>query len=123
MAAKWDVEFYEKSNGRCPTKEFLTGISGRPPLYRSSDGPFRRARSGFGSTARRFLRDHIHELRVRTESWPLPPVVLFFDGRKFIITQGIVKKTAKVPITKLKEPLSIAETISPGRKESDCYGS
>jgi phage-related protein len=44
-----------------------------------------------------FLRDHIHELRVRTHHGLYRLLFFFYGGRKFIITHGIVKKTAKVP--------------------------
>jgi phage-related protein len=95
---KWDVEFYERSSGRCPTREFLDALSSRELVF--VERAFERLET-YGPGLRRphvdYLRDDIWELRVRTPDSQLRFLYFFFDGRKIVVTHGIKKKTPEVP--------------------------
>ena len=95
---KYEIEFYKKSNGRCPTKTFLDGLS-RQDVVRINKALDRLAKYGqdLGRPNVAYLRDNIWELRVRTQHGRYRLLHFFYAGQRFVITHGIKKKTRKVP--------------------------
>lgn len=95
---KWNVEFYQRSNGRCPTREFLSELTAQERVF--ADRAFDRLET-YGHELRRphvdNLRDGIWELRVKTPDSGLRFLYFFFDGRKIVVTHGFKKKTRAVP--------------------------
>jgi phage-related protein len=94
----WEVEFFEKENGRCPVEEFLAELSPKkdlPYIYNSL-----KQLEEHGNLLRRphvdYLKDDIWELRVKTINGNFRFFYFFFDKDKIIITHGIKKKTAAV---------------------------
>ncbi len=77
---KWDVEFYERSTGRCPTREFLDELTARERVC--AVRAFDRLET-YGRELRRphvdYLRDDIWELRVNTPDSGLRFLYFFFD--------------------------------------------
>lgn len=96
--SEWEVEFYEKNNGRSPTLEFLNSLPRQDLVFINT--AFKRLRE-HGPDLKRpyvaYLRDHIWELRVRVKRNRYRFLYFFYDGEKFVVTHGIKKKTGKVP--------------------------
>ncbi len=95
---KWQVEFYEKENGRCPVREFLNGLP-KQDLVFIENGLNRLER--YGKELERphagYLRDHIHELRVQTKGVQYRFLYFFYHETIIVVTHGIIKKSKKVP--------------------------
>lgn len=95
---KWDVEFYERSNGRCPTREFLGTLADHEKVFARK--AFERL-AVYGRELDRphvaYLRDQIHELRIRTTGGQLRFLYFFVDAHRIIVTHGFKKKTDAVP--------------------------
>ena len=94
----WEVEFFEKDNGRCPAKEFLAELSPKkdlPYIYNSI-----KQLEEHGYHLKRphvdFLKDDIWELRIKTINGNFRFFYFFFDKGKIIITHGIKKKSGVV---------------------------
>ena len=94
---KWEIEAYEKPNGRCPTEDFLDNLTVEERVF--VDRAFARLKI-YGHELRRphvdYLRDGIWELRVRVIKIRYR-LLFFYDERKIIITHGIKKQSSKVP--------------------------
>ncbi len=95
---KWVVEFYRRSNGRCPAADFLDSLSNEEKVF------VRRSLQRleqYGTELKRPyvapLRDHIWELRTCTNQGHIRLLYFFFAGYRFVITHGLKKKTAAVP--------------------------
>jgi len=91
------IEFYEKSNGRCPVTEFIRDLE----LAEQADVNFAVARLGeMGLALRRphidYLRDDIYELRVRIKRGHCRVLYFIFHRDTFVLLHAIVKKTGKV---------------------------
>ncbi len=103
---KWDVEFYERSNGHCPTREFLDELTARERVF--ADRAFNLLET-YGHELRRphadYLRDDILELRVKTPDSGLRFLYFFFDRHSIVITHGIKKKTDKVRASEIDKAI------------------
>jgi phage-related protein len=96
--AMWEIEYYEKPNGRCPVKEFLDSLSVRdelPYVIREID-----ILANFGYKLDRphaaLLREKIYELRIKSRQGNIRLLYFFYAGNKIILTNGFVKKAIKV---------------------------
>jgi len=94
----WEIEYYEKPNGRCPVKEFLDSLSVRdelPYVIREID-----ILANFGYKLDRphaaLLREKIYELRIKSRQGNIRLLYFFYAGNKIILTNGFVKKAIKV---------------------------
>jgi phage-related protein len=107
---KWEVEFFEKSNGRCPTIDFLRKLNKQDRVF--IDNAFDRLEQ-YGRQLDRphvgFLRDHIWELRVRTNHGIYRFLYFFIDNHKFVITHGFSKKSGKVPDSEIDKAIEFRE--------------
>ena len=94
----WEIEFYEKENGRCPVGEYLDSV---PPDDFVRIERKLKLLAEYGNELQRphvgYLRDDIWELRVRTQRGQNRILFFFFEGQKIILTNGFLKKTRKVP--------------------------
>jgi len=101
----WEIEFYTKRNGKCPTQEFLD-----QELSPSTDLPFvindLSRLEEHGNNLHRpmadYLGDDIYELRTRTMSGQIRLLNFFYHRNKIVISHGI-KKEAKVPSSEIKK--------------------
>ena len=96
--AKYQVVYYKTRNSRCPTADFVEGLEASHQVY-IMNGLERLAQHGLriGRPHVAFLRDDIYELRVRARRNAYRFFFFFFDGRKFVITHGYLKRSRKVP--------------------------
>jgi len=103
---KWEVEYYEKVNGSCPTQEFIDELPAESQVFvlRALD-----RLEEHGRNLKRpnvdHLKDGILELRIRTHQGQYRLMYFFFDGFKFVITHGINKKSDKVPDSEIKKAI------------------
>lgn len=100
----WQIEYYEKANGRIPVQEFLDSLSNK------SDLPYIMNRFGqlgqLGNQLKRphadYLRDHIYELRVSTINGEFRFLYFYHNNKIIVLTHGFQKKTDKVPDGQIK---------------------
>ena len=95
---KYDIEFYSKQNGEEPAREFILKIDEKmqAKILRIIDlleanGP--QLRMPYSES----LEDGIFEIRAKQSSNITRVLYFFTVGRKIILTNGFVKKTAKTP--------------------------
>jgi phage-related protein len=105
---KWIVDFYIKTNGRCPVEDFLNSLSAKEKvLIRRSLQRLEEYGTELGRPYVAPLRDHIWELRKETHQGNIRLLYFFFDGNKFIITHGFKKKDDKVKDSEIEMAVDI----------------
>ncbi len=94
----WEIEYYERPNGRCPVQDFLNDLSVKdelPFVLRKID-----LMAEYGYRLKRphadYLRDDIYELRTKTRSGNIRLLYFFFLREKIVLTHGFPKKAGKV---------------------------
>lgn len=99
---KYDVLFYEDSNGNCPVQDFLDSLDNKmsAKLYSvlqllEENGPSLRLPYS------EHLQDGIFELRAKQSSNISRVLYFFYVGKKIIMTNGFIKKTQKTPKNEL----------------------
>ena len=103
----WEIEYYEKPNGRCPVQDFLDDLSVKdelPFVLRKID-----LLGEHGYRWKRphadYLRDDIFELRTKTRSGNIRILYFFFLRDKIVLTHGFKKKAGKVPDTEIDKAM------------------
>lgn len=103
---KFDIDFYETLDGRCPVVEFIESLDTKmkAKVLRTIDlladngiylrGPYSES-----------LGNGIYELRIKQGSDITRVLYFFLIGRKAILTNGFVKKSQKTP----PEAIALAE--------------
>ncbi len=117
---KYEVLFYDLSDGTEPAKEFLLGLDNkmrakmaRTIVLLGSYGP--ELREPYSKS----LGDGIFELRSKVGSDISRILYFFVVGRRIILTNGFVKKTQKTPARELERAKRCrAEFLA--RKENRC---
>ena len=99
---EYEVLFYEEADGKCPPEEFLYGLAPkvRGKIFRwlallEREGP---------SLPRPYadvLRGKIRELRIGFGGLHYR-LLYFFHGKRVVVTNGFVKKTAAVPVEEIE---------------------
>lgn len=94
---KWEIEFFTKRNGRCPTEDFLKKLNNREKAF-VLNAIDRLEEHGLelGFPYVEHLRDSIWELRLRVGKIRFRVLYFIFEKDKFILMQGIKKKERKV---------------------------
>lgn len=103
----WEIEFYEKPNGRCPISDFLNKLSPKDDLPFIEKALDRLEKYGHGLQRPYvdLLRDDIWELRVRTRRGQIRILYFYFFRTKIIITHGIIKKAGRVPDNEIEKAI------------------
>lgn len=111
---EFEVLFYDKPDGTEPARDFLDSLNVkmRAKMVREIE-----LLSVNGTELRepysKYIGDNIFELRAKVGSDISRVLYFFFVGRKVILTNGFIKKTAKTPRgEKEKAMLYRAEYIS-----------
>jgi len=96
--SQWDIDFYEKPNGRCPTKDFLDSLpAGERVVVNNSISQLQEHGTGLDRPHTGYLRDHIHELRIRVRRSRYRILYFFYHADTIVLLQGISKKSNRVP--------------------------
>lgn len=95
---KYEVEFFEKTDGTYPVEEFILSqdVKMRAKLFRliellESEG------NELREPYSKHLDDGIFEIRAKQANNITRILYFFIVGRKIILTNGFVKKTQKTP--------------------------
>ena len=104
-----EVEFYETEDGGCPVQEFLDELkTNNSKLYvktlRTID-LLEEYGAALGMPHSKYVGDDIFELRTKQGSNITRVLYFFVVGDKAILTNGIVKKTNKLPAQTKKTAL------------------
>jgi len=94
----FEVEYYEKENGRFPAEEFILSLDEKMQakifheliLLENYGNELREPHS-------KSLGDGIFEVRAKHSSDITRVLYFFFVGKKIVLTNGFVKKTQKTP--------------------------
>lgn len=102
MANDWSIIYYVEDNGKCPVKDFLSGLDDKT-----------RARFGWSLErlrdrnvqAREPLVKHIdgklYELREESNTNIYRIMYFFFTGRQIVLLHGFQKKSQKTPVREI----------------------
>ena len=100
---KFEVIFYEKENGDCPTEEFMNSLDikmrakmiGLLELLEEKGTQLREPYS-------KMIEDGIFEIRCKVGSNISRVLYFFYFEGKIILTNGFIKKTQKTPPEEIK---------------------
>lgn len=95
----WEIEFYERRNGTCPTRNFLNSLDPKTDIPFVKNDLLKLAEFGYKLTRPYvdYLRDDIYELRSKTMRGQIRLFYFFYNHGKIIVTHGMVKKRKNVP--------------------------
>jgi len=103
---QWAIDFYEKSNGRCPTQEFLDSLpADERPLVINAIKQLRQHGLNLARPQVGYLRDHIRELRVDVRRKRYRILHFIYHRDTFVLLQGLVKKAGKVSDSEINRAL------------------
>lgn len=101
----WNIEFFEKDNGRCPVENFLDDLNPVTELPYVND-QIEKLKM-YGNELSRpycgFLKNDIYELRIKTKKKKIRILYFFYNRGVIIFTHGFVKKTRKIPQSEIKK--------------------
>jgi phage-related protein len=106
---EWKIEYYEKGNGHCPIIDFLNEIKkdskSNLVLINKAFDRLKLYGNGLGRPYVAPLRDHIRELRVKTNHGNYRFLYFFYHEVTFVFTHGFKKKGQKVPDTEIDKAI------------------
>jgi len=111
----WEIEYFEKDNGECPTREFIHRLNRKTdiPYIELRIDQLREHGHTLGDPYVHYLEDGIYELRAKTRNGQFRFFYFFYKRETIVITHGIHKKTDRVPepeIKKAKEYRSVYQS-------------
>jgi len=100
---KFEVLFYEKTNGDCPVEDFISSLDvkmraklvGLLEILEEKGNQLREPYS-------KHLDDGIFEIRCKVGTNITRVLYFFYYNKKIILTNGFIKKTQKTPQNELK---------------------
>jgi len=98
MNKDWKIKFYKNDEGECPIQDFIETLSekDKDKLY-----ALLRELKNVGIGMRRpkadYLRDGIHELRIKFSQGSARPLYFFCFETNIVITHAFYKKQQEVP--------------------------
>lgn len=117
---RFDVEFYEKTNGEQPAREFLLSLDKKMraklfsmiALLEDNGYELREPYS-------KHLSEGIFELRAKLASNITRVLYFFYADQKIILTNGFVKKTQKTPQREIERAKEYRTDYLRRREQSD----
>lgn len=101
--AKFDVEFFQKSDGTMPAKDFISeqDVKMRAKIYRMLTLLEERGNE-LREPYSKNLTDGIFEIRAKQGNNITRVLYFFYVNNKIILTNGFVKKSQKTPVSKIE---------------------
>lgn len=100
---RFEVEFFELDNGKCPIADFLNGLNTK---LRSKTVKMISLLEQNGTDLRmpysKMLNDGIFELRCKQGSDITRILYFFYVGQRIVLTNGFIKKTNKTPLHQIE---------------------
>jgi len=102
----FQINFYEKENGKIPVKDFLLDLDlkMRAKAFKEIE-----ILQTFGSDLRephvKYMQDGIFELRIKSGNNISRIFYFFFTKESIILTNGFIKKTQKTPKKELERAI------------------
>jgi phage-related protein len=95
---QWDVELYERENGRGPVKEFIYSLQVQERVWvQNKLDRLQRHALGLGGDYFKHLEQDSYEYRLQSRRGSYRFLYILFDGHKFVILHAFRKKTNKTP--------------------------
>lgn len=100
---KFEVEFYETSNGKCPVEDFLLNQDEKIRAKITRDITLLEDKGNLlREPYSKHLEDGIFELRTKQGNNITRILYFFVIGNKIVLTNGFIKKTQKTPAKEIK---------------------
>ena len=100
---KFSVEFYTKSNGEKPAKEFILGLDNKMKAKLLGIIDILEEKGNFlREPYSKHLEDGIFEIRGKVGSDISRVLYFFYYGKRIVLTNGFIKKTQKTPEQQIK---------------------
>lgn len=100
---KFLVEFYTKSNGEKPAKEFILGLDNKMKAKLLGIIDILEEKGNFlREPYSKHLEDGIFEIRGKVGSDISRVLYFFYYGKRIVLTNGFIKKTQKTPEQQIK---------------------
>ena len=108
---EWEIEYYQKENGNIPVEDFLLTLDPKLRAKAYSDIMLLKRlginiREPYSSPIKGDKYKGLFELRTKFSSDITRIFYFLFDGNKFVLLHGFVKKTNKTPDRELKRALN-----------------
>jgi phage-related protein len=95
---QWVVELYEKENGDCPVKEFISSLQVKEQVrVRNKLERLQRYGLKLGGDYFRHLEEDIWEYRLQSRAGFYRFLYILHGGHTFVILHAFKKKTNKIP--------------------------
>lgn len=106
----WEVIYYETEDGKCPVESFIDNLQKKEQekvmawiaLLEDEGINLHRPYADF-------LRDDIHELRVKTSQLSCRILYFFCHRNQIVLTHGFKKRVRKVPETEIARAVRYRE--------------
>ena len=104
----WEIEKYIRDNGRCPCQDFLDQLNVASELPYVTRAINQLMEHGFNLKRPQaaYLRDDIYELRIKTINRQIRILYFFFERRKIILTNGLIKKSERTAETEIEKAIN-----------------
>ncbi len=101
---EFTVEFYESSDGKCPSLDFIKtlGVKLRAKVFRDLN-LLEQKGNDLRLPYSEHLDDGIFELRTIQGNNIVRNLYFFIVGKKIVVTHGFVKKTQKTPVKEIEK--------------------
>jgi phage-related protein len=110
------VIFFRRTDEKVPIKDWLDNLT-KKDRRKCLERVERLREEGheLGRPFAAYLRDGIHELRVKSGNVHYRMLYFFHEGRAVVISHGLVKKTQKVPVKEIERAIASRHQF-----EGDC---